>query len=208
MASGLALPVDAAIYKWKDENGKTHFTDDITKVPEAFQKKPFLKNPRFRKEAPKTTGKAVQGKEVSDKQSATEKPAEPEKKVGNGGLAEAHRTTAETAVNFLEEDISRYDKIYTWPSSRSKFRALKAAVASATSQKQTLLEQVRQHDLPLFEEITEFLQTSIAKDEKAQKVMPTTIVSTRQTQILINRLKSETQQEKQFLEKLGTALTD
>lgn len=39
---GLALcwvlasaPADAKIYKWKDENGKTHFTNDPTKVPKA-----------------------------------------------------------------------------------------------------------------------------------------------------------------------------
>jgi hypothetical protein len=31
---------EAAIYKWKDENGKTHFTDDSTKVPQEFQDKP------------------------------------------------------------------------------------------------------------------------------------------------------------------------
>jgi hypothetical protein len=111
-------------------------------------------------------------------------------------------------VNFLEEDIPRYDKIYTWPPSRSKFRLLKQAMAGSTSQKKALLEQVSQQDLPLLEEITEFLKTSIAKDEKAQKVMPTTIVSTRQTQILINRLKGETEQEKQFLEKLTRTLSD
>ena len=28
LVSGLVSFVEAAIYKWKDENGKTHFTDD------------------------------------------------------------------------------------------------------------------------------------------------------------------------------------
>ena len=28
-----ASPAWAVLYKWKDENGSTHFTDDITKVP-------------------------------------------------------------------------------------------------------------------------------------------------------------------------------
>ncbi len=36
------VDADAAIYKWEDENGKTYFTDDPTKVPEAFRKNPFI----------------------------------------------------------------------------------------------------------------------------------------------------------------------
>jgi len=38
-------------------------------------------------------------------------------------------------------------------------------------------------------------------------VVPTTITSRRQTQTLMNRLKSEAGQENQLLEKLSTALT-
>ena len=110
------------------------------------------------------------------------------------------------SVNFLKEDISRYDKFYTYPPSRSKFRLIKLAVAGATPQKQSLLGQVSQHDLPLLESIAEFLKTSIAEDGKSQAIMPTTIVSTRQTQALMNRLKSEAEQEKQFLGKLTAAL--
>jgi hypothetical protein len=52
LVGGPVLFADAAIYKWKDENGKTYFTDDPTKVPEAFRKKPFIKDPKFRKKFP------------------------------------------------------------------------------------------------------------------------------------------------------------
>ena len=47
--------VDAAIYKWRDENGITHFTDNLTKVPKAFRKKSFIKDllPRKIKSEPK-----------------------------------------------------------------------------------------------------------------------------------------------------------
>ncbi|MDH3256057.1 MAG: TIGR02281 family clan AA aspartic protease [Nitrospinota bacterium] len=39
----LASPSHSAIYKWKDENGKTHFTDSLSKVPPQFRKKGELK---------------------------------------------------------------------------------------------------------------------------------------------------------------------
>ena len=204
LVSGLVSFAEAAIYKWKDENGKTHFTDDPTKVPEAFRKKPFIKNPKFRKKTPNPVKKKAPDEEASDKKGV----AETENKEGDKqeGLTEAQRSIAEAAVNFLREDISRYEKFYTYPASRSKFRAVKGAVAGATPQKQALLEQVSSDDLPLFEEIAGFLATSIAADEKSQKVVPTTITSTRQTHALMNRLKSETGQENQLLEKLTTAL--
>ena len=204
LVSGLVSFVEAAIYKWKDENGKTHFTDDPTKVPEAFRKKPFIKGSKSRKETLNSRQKKAPDEEASDKKGV----AETENKEGDKqeGLTEAQRSIAEATVNFLREDISRYEKFYTYPASRSKFRAIKGAVAGATPQKQALLAQVSSDDLPLFEEIAGFLETSIAADEKSQKVVPSTITSTRQTHALMNRLKSEAGQENQLLEKLTTAL--
>ncbi len=79
-------------------------------------------------------------------------------------------------------------------------------MASATAEKQGLLGQVSQHDVPELKAIAGFLEPSIAADEKSQKVMPTTITSTRQTQTLISRLKGEAETEKLLLEKLTTAL--
>ena len=204
LVSGLVSFVEAAIYKWKDENGKTHFTDDPTKVPEAFRKKPFIKGSKSRKETLNSGQKKAPDEEASDKKGV----AETENKEGDKqeGLTEAQRSIAEATVNFLREDISRYEKFYTYPASRSKFRAIRGAVAGATPQKQALLAQVSSEDLPLFEEIAGFLETSIAADEKFQKVVPSTITSTRQTHALMNRLKSEAGQENQLLEKLTTAL--
>jgi clan AA aspartic protease (TIGR02281 family) len=35
----LASPSHSAIYKWKDESGKTHFTDNLSKIPPKYRKK-------------------------------------------------------------------------------------------------------------------------------------------------------------------------
>ena len=39
----MASPSHSAIYKWKDENGKTHFTDSLSKIPPQYRKKGELK---------------------------------------------------------------------------------------------------------------------------------------------------------------------
>ena len=206
LVGGPVLFADAAIYKWKDENGKTYFTDDPTKVPEAFRKKPFIKDPKFRKKFP-----IFRKKKAPDEAGETSHEkglAETENKAGDKqeGLTDAQRATAEAVVNFLEEDIPRYKKFNSWPLSRGKFTLLQKAVAVATLQKQALWEQISAHDVPLFEGIAGFLETSIAEDEKTQKVHVAPKTPRRQIQALMNRLKSEAEQEKQFLESLTTAL--
>ena len=194
--------VDAAIYKWRDENGKTHFTDNLTKVPKAFRKKSFIKDllPRKIKSEPKK--KNIPSKRIDAIK--REEPAEDKIKEDKEkeGLTEAQRLAIEKVINFLKTDIHRYEKFYTYPPSRSKFRIIKQAVASSTVQKQELLRQVNQHNIPVFKEIAGYLDESIAEDKRSQKVMPTTITSTRQTLILVNRLKDETEKKTLLLIRL------
>ena len=198
--------VNAAIYKWRDENGITHFTDNLTKVPKAFREKPFIKNllPRKIKSEPKkknTQSKRIEA--IKRDEPAEDKIKEDKEKEG---LTEAQRLAIEKVINFLKIDILRYEKFYTYPPSRSKFRVIKQAMASATVQKQELLGQVKQHNIPVFKEIAGYLNESIAEDKRSQKVMPTTITSTRQTLILVNRLKDETEKGTLLLIRLTLAL--
>ena len=198
--------VDAAIYKWRDENGKTHFTDNLTKVPKAFRKKSFIKDllPRKIKSEPKK--KTIPSKRIDAIK--REEPAEDKIKEDKEkeGLTEAQRLAIEKVINFLKTDILRYERFYTYPPSRSKFRIIKQAVASSTVQKQELLRQVNQHNIPVFKGIAGYLDESIAEDKRSQKVMPTTITSTRQTLILVNRLKDETEKKTLLLIRLTLAL--
>ena len=198
--------VNAAIYKWRDENGITHFTDNLTKVPKAFREKPLLKVllPRKIKSEPKeknTQSKRIEA--IKRDEPAEDKIKEDKEKEG---LTEAQRLAIEKVINFLKTDIHRYEKFYTYPPSRSKFRIIKQAVASSTVKKQELLRQVNQHNIPVFKEIAGYLDESIAEDKRSQKVMPTTITSTRQTLILVNRLKDETEKKTLLMIRLTLAL--
>ena len=204
----IVAQADAAVYTWKDKNGTTHFTDDRAKVPQAYHNKPLIKDRRPPAESLSSKKKdesKAESKSLPKKNKAKES-AEIEKKPDEESLTAAQRSAIQATTNFLKEDILRYEKYYDWPPSRSKYRLLKEAVANATSAKQALLQTISLHDLPLFKDVTEFLQASIAEDEKAQKIRPTTITSTRQTQALINRLKRETGQENQLRKNLVEAL--
>ncbi len=43
LALMLASPSHSAVFKWKDENGKTHFTDSLSKIPPQYREKGELK---------------------------------------------------------------------------------------------------------------------------------------------------------------------
>ena len=198
--------VDAAIYKWRDENGITHFTDNLTKVPKAFREKPFIKDPLPRKIKLESREKNTQSKRIEAikrEKPAEDKIKEVEKKVD---LTEEQRLAIEKAIGFLKTDIPRYEDFFNYPPSRSKFRVLKQAMAVATLEKQGLLEQIRHHDIPVIKETAVYLNGSIAADEKSQKVLPTIITYNRQTFILENRLKGETEKGRQLLTRLTSAL--
>ena len=197
----IVAQADAAVYTWKDKNGTTHFTDDRAKVPQAYHNKPLIKDRR-----PPAESLSSKKKDESKAESKSLPKKNKAKESDEESLTVAQRSAIQATTNFLKEDILRYEKYYDWPPSRSKYRLLKEAVANATSAKQALLQTISLHDLPLFKDVTEFLQASIAEDEKAQKIRPTTITSTRQTQALINRLKRETGQENHFLKKLTAVL--
>ena len=68
------------------------------------------------------------------------------------------------------------------------------------------MRQVNQHNIPVFKEIAGYLEKSIEEDKKSQKVMPTTITSTRQTLKLVSRLKGETENGTLLLIRLTLAL--
>ena len=46
---GLAVPASAGLYKWKDENGKIHFTDDPSRIPLDQRNKKDMKKLRSSK---------------------------------------------------------------------------------------------------------------------------------------------------------------
>ncbi len=197
------VDAEAAIYKWKDDKGKTFFTDDPTKVPEAYRKKPFINSSSKPKEKEFTVDKVDVPSKKGDIESKKKEGDEKE------GLTEAQRSDAEAIRVYLKVAIPRYEKYYKTPASRQKFGVLKAEIAENVPSKKSLFEQVSKHDIPLFQGISGFLKTSIDEDEKTEKlVRPSKYTVKKRTWLIIKRLKSEAEQEKQFLEKLTAALDE
>lgn len=204
---------EAAIYKWKDENGKIHFTDDPNRVPEEFRedKLKFRSLPKAEKK--RTVSQPRKEEEKKDEAPPLEigeNPLEPEKE--SKELTDAERGALESVIAFFEEDMPRYDAIYQRPLSngnagKRKWKVLRNTVIDTIPQKEALVEQISKETLPLLKEISGFLKGIIAKDEELKKVKPLLSDNTRvQVNHLSNRLKGQAIQEEEFLKQIEEAL--
>jgi len=207
----LSGKLEAAIYKWKDEKGKIHFTDDPNRVPEKYRQEKLKFRP-LPKIAPK--------KEISEPQKEEEEKAvlppeevkETQAQKKPSELTEADKSALESVVIFFEEDMPRYDAIFKRPlsngnSGKRKWKVLRNTVIATIPQKEALLEQISKAEYPLLKEIASFLKQVIEKDQKLTKVLPLISDNTRPlVNKLSNRLKNQASKEEEFIKKIEEAL--
>ncbi|MBT6716557.1 MAG: DUF4124 domain-containing protein [Nitrospina sp.] len=204
---------EAAVYKWRDENGKIHFTDDPNNVPEKFRQDKMKFRP-LPKTSPKEEITKAKKKEDAKESIAPEEIKDKDSEKKSTGLTEAEKSAANAVIAFFEEDMPRYDSIYAYPLSNrtsrlTKLRKLRNAVIATIPQKQDLVKQISALQLPLLKEVTNFLQTMIAEDERLKKVLPQMLRNTRQrVNKMANRLKAQADSEAKFIEQLEEALKD
>ena len=79
-----ASPAWGTVYKWKDENGSTHFTDNITKVPPEFRPHHTNKKPRPKKKRKTSRKKPKLKPKPKPKPEPKEKPKPKPKRVKRG----------------------------------------------------------------------------------------------------------------------------
>ena len=200
---------EAAIYKWKDKNGRTHFTDDPNRVPEDFlsDKMKLKPLPKIRTKNAKTEAE----KKENEKKSSNPEETKPLKKKSSQ-LTETDKSAIESVVAFFEEDMPRYDVIYNRSISngnamKRKWKVLRNSVIATIPQKEALLEQISTADYPLLQEITSFLNQVISEDKKLENILPLLSDNTRpQINKLSKRLKNQTTGEKEYLRKIKAVL--
>jgi|SaaInlStandDraft_7_1057024.scaffolds.fasta_scaffold69132_2 hypothetical protein len=205
---------EAAVYKWKDETGKIHFTDDPNRVPEVFRKE------HFKRKLPPAIQKSKSPIKPEEKSSQEKEGVAPESKEGtekeepkkDEGLTAAEKSAAEDVIAFFKEDIPRYDEIYKIPSGYRnngvrKWKTLKRTAVATIPQKKVLIEQVSVSERPLFKEITLFLQKAIEADEEVASYGALTSKNTRpRVNKLSDRLNAQAASEEKFIEQLEEAL--
>jgi hypothetical protein len=161
----------SSIYKWKDEQGKTHFTDDPLKIPLRYRSDPNLEKvrglpspiPSSRKQMSKSNAydpvEDQKEQEIKNADSETDK-------------MEKELVAMQAALSFLKSDIQRFKKFEDYYPMIRSHRVLKIDIIAALPEKKALEENLEPYDSALLQEIKSFLKKSLLLDDKAKDLWP------------------------------------
>lgn len=158
----------SSIYKWKDERGKVHFTDDPLKIPLLYRSDPNL-DKRRALPPPKSSIKKPQESASKDN---GESPAGDQGKPGDDPEADKKKeelTAMQDALSFLKSDAERYKKYADYVPQQRHAILLRKEIVSALPAKEGLAKKLAAHDSTLIKQIQSYLKTSLQKDYAAKK---------------------------------------
>ncbi len=158
----------SSIYKWKDEQGKVHFTDDPLKIPRQYRSDPNLEKIRgLRPSKPgskKTTARAGADNTAKDQDEPGEKTDESDKENKEKQLADM-----QAALNFLKSDVQRYKKYDDFVPQHRHAVVLRDEIVNGIPAKEALAKKLGKSDSALLKQVSDYLKTSLQKDYEAKK---------------------------------------
>lgn len=159
----------SSIYKWKDEKGKVHFTDDPLKIPHRYRSDPNLDKrrglPPIKSSSRKSENKASTdgtAENQKDKEEKTDDSVADKKK-------EKELVAMRDALSFLKSDVERYKKYETYVPQQRHATLLRNDIVSVLPSKEALAKKLEPLDSSLAKQISGYLKTSLQKDYEAKK---------------------------------------
>ena len=187
-------PVFAKIYKYKDDNGKTHFTDDASKIPARYRNKDSVKKFRGVNEPTPSSGTSsgLSGQNSSEKGM-------------DAGLSSQDEGLVKKAIQVFKVGIAlgkQYEN--NQPNSPNGRRAVNTIQGSLPI-KENLASELARAKAPELKEALGFLKKSIAVDKQTTSIgagLKTRIVG------IFQRLANEGKQQAALIQKLEQGLQD
>jgi hypothetical protein len=194
----------ASIYKWRDDQGKLHFTDDRAKIPpkylENVQKFKGVTEPKPKEEAPpeEEQGELESGQ---DPLAAVEPPPEEKPKpAGPPPLTEEEKATMTAVYRPLITVWNRHVVLLMEGEPVDKYLKQYVGVAqSSAASKKAIAKTIGKNEHPLLVEIKSFLKKSARKDARLKEDHPGLM---HQVVFYKKRLMKEIPIENEFIVKL------
>jgi len=150
-----AQPAFAGLYKWVDDQGKVHFTDDKGKIPKKFRTKTKMKKLRSiaspKKSSSSGTSKDGKGGEGTED---TE-----------GILEEAEEKAVEEVIAFFKKENARAAGFKGKPSIYGNYQMMNEGFKNFLPAKKGLEQQFSKSKIPAIQETHSYLNKSIQEDE-------------------------------------------
>jgi hypothetical protein len=198
-------PVLAKIYKYKDEHGKTHFTDDASKIPLRYRTKDTVKKFKGVNEPTPTPeassghpGRTIGGSGASSGQ-ADGGAKEDE------GLSAKDEGLVNKTIQVFKVGIKLGDQFKNNQPNFTNGRRAVNTIQSSLPLKKTLARELAGTKVPELKEALGFLKQSIAVDQQTTSIgagLRTRIVG------IFKRLTDEAKEQADLIKKLEQVLQD
>jgi uncharacterized protein DUF4124 len=180
----------SSFYKWKDDQGQVHFTDDPLKIPVPYRS-PDRVETRRGLPPPKLEPVDLSGPPVKDKKDRSKK------------VAEEELTAMQEALGFLKNDIQRYKKYDEYEPQQRYAEMLRNEIVAALPEKEALDKKLKPFNSAIFKGLKSFLKKSLQKDyETKVRERPHRLIFIKER----TRLKKEISQKNTLVEQLETRL--
>jgi hypothetical protein len=158
----------SSIYKWKDEQGKIHFTDDPLKIPLRYRSDPNLEKIRGLP-SPKSSSRKQMSKSNAD--STAEDQAEQDETTDDSDADKKKEevATMQAALNFLKSDVQRYKKYKDYVPQHRHAVVLRDEIVNVIPAKDALVKKLGKSDSTLLKQVSSYLKISLQRDYEAKK---------------------------------------
>ena len=157
----------AKIYKYKDDQGKTHFTDDASKIPLKYRKKQSMEKFKgvFDSDSSSTSSPGFSSSNNTQKNT---------KKGGEGaaeeGFSPEDEALAKKTIQVLKGGVALANRYKDAQPNFANVRGLIDGMQGALPQKESLAKELKGSKIPEFQEALAFLNSSIAEDKKNKSI--------------------------------------
>ena len=187
-------PAIAKIYKYKDEHGKTHFTDDASNIPMRYRNKGSMG--KFR-EVGEPAPESSSGKKAGSKSKSEGK--------GDGILSSQEIGLVKRTIQVLKAGVALGDRYKDIQPEFSTGQGAVNAIQSSLPMKENLVAELEGTKVPALKGALGFLKQSISVDQQTKSIgagLKRRIVS------IFSRLVDEGKQQAGLIKKLEQALAD
>ena len=162
----VAQPAFAGLYKWVDDQGKVHFTDDKAKIPKKYRTDTQMKRLHSiasPKETPSTgsssgSSKGDKGGEGMDAASLSAEDKE-------GILEEAEEKAVEEVIAFFEKENDRADGFDGVHNTIMNYNIMNQGFKNFLPIKKGFVKKFSKSKIPALKETHDYLKKSIKEDE-------------------------------------------
>jgi len=161
----------SSIYKWKDDQGKVHFTDDPLKIPLHYRSGPGLEKIRALPPPKSSHGKSSNSENAGSEGDSSEDQKNQGKSAvdPNAEKKKKARTIMRDALNFLKSDIQRFKKYEEFVPEHRHAVLLRDDIVNALPAKEGLAKQLEKSDSALLKQVRSYLKASLQRDYETKK---------------------------------------